>query len=144
MADSGSLTGSGPSPAGDFSLVFDEPLACGDGLQRKQTFTMHRRMACRDASQSHCVVSLRNVWPYSLPQRSISLRQQIIQRVVLQIVQLTVSYSQLIDQLRHIPSSEGRAGRRYPKLGRLRGTVRPRFGERTVLPCAGGVSKEAR
>jgi|SRR6516164_232596 len=58
MPDLGPLTGSSASPAGQFTLVFDEPLAGGDGLQRKESLAMHRGTSCCDASQSHCVVSL--------------------------------------------------------------------------------------
>jgi hypothetical protein len=41
MPDLGPLTGSSASPAGYFTLVLDEPLAGGDGLQRKESFAMH-------------------------------------------------------------------------------------------------------
>ena len=54
----GPLTGSGAATAGYLALVLDEPLAGGDRLQRKESLAMHRRTSCRDASQSHCVVSL--------------------------------------------------------------------------------------
>jgi hypothetical protein len=42
MPDIGPLTGSGASPAGYFTPVFDEALACGDGLKRKESLAMHR------------------------------------------------------------------------------------------------------
>ena len=41
MPDLGPLTGSSASPAGHFTLVFDEPLAGGDGLQRKESLAMN-------------------------------------------------------------------------------------------------------
>ncbi|CAB3805190.1 hypothetical protein LMG28688_06138 [Paraburkholderia caffeinitolerans] len=49
----GPLTGGGAAPAGHFALVLDEPLARGDGLQRKQSCAMDRGASCRDAAQSH-------------------------------------------------------------------------------------------
>ena len=58
MAGLRSLACRCPPPAGHFTLVLDEPLACGDWLQRKQSLAMHGGTSRGDTSQSHCFVSL--------------------------------------------------------------------------------------
>ena len=64
-----------PPPAGHFTLVLDEPLACGDWLKNKQSLAMHGGASRGDASQSHGFVSLPNVSVFAIPVkvRSISL-----------------------------------------------------------------------
>ena len=61
MAGFRSLACRCPPPAGHFTLVLDEPLACGDGLKRKKSLAMHGGTSRGDTSQSHCFVSLRYV-----------------------------------------------------------------------------------
>ena len=75
MAGFRSLACRCPPPAGHFTLVLDEPLACGDRLKRKQSLAMHGGASRGDTSQSHCVVSLRYVSVFVIPVkvRSISL-----------------------------------------------------------------------
>lgn len=54
------LTGGGAAAVGHLSLVLDEPLARGDGLQRAQSFALDAGASCCDAAQSHGAISFAN------------------------------------------------------------------------------------
>lgn len=98
-----------PPPAGHFTLVLYEPLACGGWLKSKQSLAMHGGGSRGDASQSHRFVSLPNVSVFAIPVnvRSISLPSSVFtnsRRIVCNYAQLTVWDSPMLAQLRHNPA----------------------------------------
>ena len=98
-----------PPPADHFTLVLDEPFACGDWLKRKQSLAMHGGTSRGYTSQSHGYVSLRYVSVFVIPVkvRSISLPSGIFNdshRMVSNCAQLTVCDLSLPAPLRHPPA----------------------------------------
>ena len=146
MAGLRSLACGGTPPAGQFTLVLDEPLACRERPKRKQSLAMHGGTSCGDTSQSHCFVSLRYVSVFVIPVkvRSISLPSCVFNdshRIVCNYVQLTVWDLSLPARLRHNPAGRGsrmdrpreegcarrrRRGDAFPKPGGLPDAVQLR------------------